>query len=63
MEMARPLKPEKQRRSTLFTMKLTQSEWADLKASAENLQMAVAELLREGAALYIQTRGKDGSRK
>ena len=60
--MVRPTKPEYLRRTKIFAIKLTASEWRWLEASARKLSVSVAEMLREGAKLYVQTRGKDGSR-
>jgi hypothetical protein len=62
-DMVRPTKPEHLRRTKTFAIKLTASEWSWLEASARRLGVSVAEMLREGAKLYVQTRGKDGSRK
>jgi hypothetical protein len=61
--MVRPTKPEHLRRTKTFAIKLTASEWSWLEASARRLGVSVAEMLREGAKLYVQTRGKDGSRQ
>lgn len=58
--MARPTKPEYLRRTKTFAIKLTASEWSWLEASARKLGVSVAEMLREGAKLYVQ--GKGGSR-
>ena len=62
-DMVRPTKPEHLRRTKTFAVKLTASEWSWLEASARRLGVSVAEMLREGAKLYVQTRGKDGSRQ
>ena len=62
-DMVRPTKPEHLRRTKTFAIKLTASEWSWLEASARRLGVSVAEMLREGAKLYVQTRGKDGSRQ
>lgn len=61
--MARPLKPEHLRRSKLFPLRLTPGEIARYKRAARKLGVTVAEILREGADLYIETRGRDGSPK
>ena len=61
--MVRPTKPEHLRRTKMFSMKLTASEWSWLEASAKKLGISVAEMLREGAKLYVEMKGKDGSRK
>ena len=62
-DMVRPTKPEYLRRTKTFAIKLTASEWSWLEASARRLDVSVAEMLREGSKLYVQTRGKDGSRQ
>lgn len=62
-DMVRPTKPEHLRRTKTFAIKLTASEWSWLEASARRLGVSVAEMLRKGAKLYVQTRGKDGSRQ
>lgn len=61
--MVRPTKPEHLRRTKTFAVKLTASEWSWLEASARKLGVSVAEMLREGAKLYVQIKGKDGSPK
>ena len=61
--MGRPPKPEHLRRSKLFPLRLTPGEFARYERAARKLGVTVAEMLREGAALYIQKRGKDGSPK
>ena len=61
--MGRPPKLENLKRSKMLPLMLTQDEWASLKAASQTLGVSAAEILREGAKLYIQTRGKDGSRK
>jgi len=60
--MGRPPKPEAQRRSRLFPLRLTPGEMADLEAASQRLGKSVAEILRKGAALYVE-RGKDESAK
>ena len=62
-DMVRPTKPEHLRRTKTFAVKLTASEWNWLESSARGLGVSVAEMLREGAKLYVQTRGQDGSRQ
>ena len=58
--MGRPPKPEHLRRSKLFPLRLTPGEFARYERAARKLGVTVAQLLREGADLYIQTRGRDG---
>jgi len=59
--MGRPPKPDHLRRSKLFPLRLTPGEFARYERAARKLGVTVAEMLREGADLYIQKRGKDGS--
>lgn len=61
--MGRPPKPEHLRRSKLFPLRLTPGEIGRYERAARKLGVTVAQLLREGADLYIQTRGRDGSPK
>ncbi len=61
--MGRPPKPEHLRRSKLFPLRLTPSEMAALELASRRLGQTVAEIFRQGAALYIQEKGKGGSRK
>lgn len=62
-DMGRPLKPDQLRRSKMLPLRLTNDEWVRLEGAARRLGVPVAVILREGADLYIRTRGKDGSRK
>jgi hypothetical protein len=62
MAIGRPPKPEHLRRSKLFPLRLTPSEWAALSAASRKLEESVAVILRNGALLYIQ-KGKGGSRR
>jgi hypothetical protein len=61
--MGRPPKPEHLRRAKMLPIRLTADEMAELEAAAKNSGISVAEILRQGAALYIRKRGKDGSKK
>jgi hypothetical protein len=61
-DMARPLKPEHLRRSKILPIRLTAPELKSLEAASRKMGVTVAEIMREGAALYIETKGKDGSR-
>jgi hypothetical protein len=61
--MGRPSKPEHLRRSKLFPLRLTPREFARYEQAARAHGVTVAAMLREGATLYIQTRGRDGSPK
>ena len=44
--MARPPKPKHLKRSKMLPVKLTQDEWASLKASSQKLEVSAAEILR-----------------
>jgi hypothetical protein len=61
--MGRPPKPDHLRRSKLFPLRLTPVEIARYERAARKLGVTVAEVLREGADLYIQMRSKGGSPK
>ena len=60
--MGRPPKPESERRSKLFPLRLTPGEIAELESAACRLGETVADIFRKGAKLYI-TGGKDGSKR
>ena len=60
--MGRPPKPESERRSKLFPLRLTPGEMAELESASRRLGESVADIFREGAKLYIE-RGKDGSKR
>ena len=60
--MGRPPKPEGQRRSELFLLRLTPGEIEELESASRRLGETVADIFRKGAKLYI-TRGKDGSKR
>ena len=62
MCMGRPRKPESERRSKLFPLRLTLGEIAELESAARRLSVTVAEIFRQGAELYIE-RSKDGSKR
>jgi hypothetical protein len=47
----------------MLPIRLSRSELAALERAAEKLGISVARLLRDGAALYIKMKGKDGHRK
>jgi len=61
--VGRPPKPEHLRRSKMFPLLLTPGEFNQLHAEARRLGVSLAKLFREGAALYIETRGKGGHRQ
>ncbi len=61
--MARPPKPEHLRRSKMLPIRFTVAEYQALKSGAKRLDVTVSEVLREGAVLFLKTKGKDGSRQ
>jgi len=60
--MGRPPKPEGERRSKLFPLRLTPGEVLEFEAASRHLGETVADIFRKGAKLYI-ARGKDGSKR
>jgi hypothetical protein len=60
--MGRPPKPEAERRSKLFPLRLTPGEIEELESASRRLGETVADIFRKGARLYIM-RGKDGSKR
>ena len=62
MSVGRPPKPEAERRSKLFPLRLTPGELAEYEQAARSMGETVADILRKGAAIYIQ-RGKDGPKR
>jgi hypothetical protein len=60
--MGRPPKPEAERRSKLFPLRLTPGEMAELEFASRRLGETVADIFRRGAKLYVE-RGKDGSNR
>lgn len=60
--MGRPPKPENERRSKLFPLRLTPGEIVELESASRRLGETVADIFRKGAKLYI-TGGKDGSQR
>jgi hypothetical protein len=61
--MGRPPKPDNLRRDRMLPIRVSEDEWRYLRKAAEKLGMKVSEIFREGARLYINERGKDGSPK
>ncbi|MBZ5647104.1 MAG: hypothetical protein LAN37_07775 [Acidobacteriia bacterium] len=51
--MGRPRKPESQRRSKLFFLRLLPSEMAELERASRDRNESIAAILRNGAALYL----------
>jgi hypothetical protein len=62
-DMGRPRKSEDHKRSKLFPLRLSPRETEFFSRKARDLGESVASIFRNGGMLYIQTRGKDGSRK
>jgi hypothetical protein len=60
--MGRPRKPEDQRRSRSFLLRLTPGEMATFEAASRRLGETVADIFRKGAKLYAE-RDKDGSKR
>ena len=60
--MGRPPKPEAERRSKLFPLRLTPGEITELEAASRRLGETVADIFRKGAKAYVE-RGKDGSKR
>jgi hypothetical protein len=60
--LGRPPKPEGERRSRLFPLRLTPGEVEELESASRRLGETVADIFRKGAKLYI-TRDKDGSKR
>src|SRR5436190_5458380 len=59
--MGRPPKAKHLVRSKMLPIRLTSGEFDELEAAARRLGVTVAEMMRDGARLYIQLKGKDGS--
>ena len=59
--MGRPPKPENERRSKLFPIRLTPGEIAELESASRRLEETVADIFRKGAKLYLKS--KDGSKR
>ena len=51
--MGRPRKPDSERRSKLFFLRLLPSEMAELERAARDRHESIAAILRNGAALYL----------
>lgn len=51
--MGRPRKPDSERRSELFYLRLLPREKEELARAARELHVTVADILRAGAALYL----------
>lgn len=53
--MGRPRKPESERRSKIFYLRLLPSEMEALARAAREQNLTIAAILRYGAALYLST--------
>lgn len=51
--MARPRKPESERRSKIFYLRLLPREMEELSRAAREQNLTIAAILRYGAALYL----------
>jgi hypothetical protein len=61
--LGRPPKPEHLVRSKILPIRLTVDEFRELESAVERLGVTVADTMRDGARLYIQSKSKDGSSK
>jgi len=61
--MGRPPKPGHLRRSERFFLRLTPGELAALEQASRTSGEPIAAILRQGAVLYIHSKGKGGSRR
>ena len=61
--MGRPPKATHLVRSKMLPIRLTSGEFDELEAAARRLGVTLADMMRDGARLYIQLKGKDGSSK
>ena len=61
--VARPPKPAHLRRSKMLPIRLTADEYESLARGSQQLGVSVSDVLRHGAALYIEMKSKDGSPK
>lgn len=59
--MGRPRIPKNLQRVRPVHIRLTHGEQQRLESAARWLGVTVSEIFREGAKLYIETRGKGGS--
>ncbi len=53
--MGRPRKPESERRSKIFYLRLTPQEYEELSRATREQKITIAAILRYGAALYLST--------
>lgn len=53
--MGRPRKPDSERRSRTFYLRLLPSEMEELSRVAREQKLTIAAILRYGAALYLST--------
>ena len=60
----RPPKPKHLRRTKMVPVKLTESEWRELKRLARSVGVPLAQLMRQGARLHgRRLKGKGEPRK
>lgn len=59
--MAKPPKADHLRRSKLFPLRYTPSGIAQIEPASCRLEEPIAELVRDGAMLFLEMRGKGGS--
>ena len=61
--VGRPPKPDSERRSKLFPLRLTPNELEQYERAARRLEVTVADILRQGAALLIKRDKGEHKRK
>ena len=60
--MGRPKLAPHLRRSKILPVRLSAAEFAELENLADRMDVSIGPVVREGIALYIKTKGKDGHR-
>jgi hypothetical protein len=61
--MGRPRLAPHLRRSKILPVRLSTAEFVELERVADRMDVSIGQVVREGIALYIKTKGKDGHRK
>jgi hypothetical protein len=61
--MGRPKLAPHLRRSKILPVRLSAAEFVELERVADLADVSIGQVVREGIALYINTKGKDGHRK